>query len=568
MSDSSGGRTSGAKRNRFLQYIGRRAFPGEMLTFFAALLLGRVCIAGDIAPFGLAFLAAATIAGCNPHYAFAGAVFGQVLLQQAPQYPAVCTCVLYYVMHLLWTCWSRREETLDRLFLLFLAQAAMLPVFHASDVASLLRALINVGLCEFAALVMQSALRTLRALGSRHVLSDAEQVSISLSFGFFLLSVTDVQAFGFSLPVVLLLLFAMVAALSRGVSGVAVSVALAVVLAVAGDFTLTFVGSLAACTLAGSLMRRADTIGVFGGFLGCSLVVGTYVYTASHTINLLNLAVSGAVFLLIPRGALLTLCAYLDADMNRERFSEKAMQRMRERTAHDIRRTVAVGREVARLFEMPQQQEPPDAQLQWTAQAAASVCMDCSLRKMCWRDPHLAAQAVSAMLQAHERGERIRIRRPFDPSCKHMPQMAAAAWQAHNQYLVQSALRSRTARQYRFVNRQLNGMCDVVEALAARVLEERWLDEDLERAVAQSLDRHGIRAFGVDAAFPSGRVRLDVRVSASYLDAPLPVMRGGACGFAPPGGHPVRAPGGAARRVSRSRRRSRSAPAWARPARR
>ena len=523
MSDSSGGRTSGAKRNRFLQYIGRRAFPGEMLTFFAALLLGRVCIAGDIAPFGLAFLAAATIAGCNPHYAFAGAVFGQVLLQQAPQYPAVCTCVLYYVMHLLWTCWSRREETLDRLFLLFLAQAAMLPVFHASDVASLLRALINVGLCEFAALVMQSALRTLRALGSRHVLSDAEQVSISLSFGFFLLSVTDVQAFGFSLPVVLLLLFAMVAALSRGVSGVAVSVALAVVLAVAGDFTLTFVGSLAACTLAGSLMRRADTIGVFGGFLGCSLVVGTYVYTASHTINLLNLAVSGAVFLLIPRGALLTLCAYLDADMNRERFSEKAMQRMRERTAHDIRRTVAVGREVARLFEMPQQQEPPDAQLQWTAQAAASVCMDCSLRKMCWRDPHLAAQAVSAMLQAHERGERIRIRRPFDPSCKHMPQMAAAAWQAHNQYLVQSALRSRTARQYRFVNRQLNGMCDVVEALAARVLEERWLDEDLERAVAQSLDRHGIRAFGVDAAFPSGRVRLDVRVSASYLDAPLPV---------------------------------------------
>ena len=224
MSDSSGGRTSGAKRNRFLQYIGRRAFPGEMLTFFAALLLGRVCIAGDIAPFGLAFLAAATIAGCNPHYAFAGAVFGQVLLQQAPQYPAVCTCVLYYVMHLLWTCWSRREETLDRLFLLFLAQAAMLPVFHASDVASLLRALINVGLCEFAALVMQSALRTLRALGSRHVLSDAEQVSISLSFGFFLLSVTDVQAFGFSLPVVLLLLFAMVAALSRGVSGVAVSV--------------------------------------------------------------------------------------------------------------------------------------------------------------------------------------------------------------------------------------------------------------------------------------------------------------------------------------------------------
>lgn len=512
------------KQNRFLQYVKRRAFLGELLTFFVALLLGRICIAGDIAPFGLAFLAAASISGCNAHYALAGAVFGEILLQAEPQYPAVCACVLYYVMHLLWNCWSRKNAKLDQLFLLFLAQAALLPIFYAGDVPTLLRALINIGLCEFSALAMQSALRTLRMLGNRHVLSDAEQVSISLFFGILLLAVTDVQAFGFSLPVVLLLVFAMIAALARGVSGVAVSVALGVVLTVGGDFTLMFVGSLAACTLAGSLMRRMDTIGVFGGFLACSLVAGTYVYTASHTINLLNLAVSGAVFLLIPRTYLLALCAYLDADKNRERFSEKAMKRMKEHTARDIRQTVSVCREVARLFEVPgEQQEPADAQMQWTAQAAASVCMDCSLRKMCWRDPRLAAQAVSAMLQAHERGERIRIRRPFDPSCKHMPQMAAAAWQAQNQYLVQSALRQQTARQYQFVNRQLVGICDVIETLAQRVSEECWLDEDLERGVAQSLDRHGIRVFGVDASFPHGKLRLDVRASATYVDQPLPV---------------------------------------------
>lgn len=512
------------KQNRFLQYVKRRAFLGELLTFFVALLLGRICIAGDIAPFGLAFLAAASISGCNAHYALAGAVFGEILLQAEPQYPAVCACVLYYVMHLLWNCWSRKNAKLDQLFLLFLAQAALLPIFYAGDVPTLLRALINIGLCEFSALAMQSALRTLRMLGNRHVLSDAEQVSISLFFGILLLAVTDVQAFGFSLPVVLLLVFAMIAALARGVSGVAVSVALGVVLTVGGDFTLMFVGSLAACTLAGSLMRRMDTIGVFGGFLACSLVAGTYVYTASHTINLLNLAVSGAVFLLIPRTYLLALCAYLDADKNRERFSEKAMKRMKEHTARDIRQTVSVCREVARLFEVPgEQQDPADAQMQWTAQAAASVCMDCSLRKMCWHDPRLAAQAVSAMLQAHERGERIRIRRPFDPSCKHMPQMAAAAWQAQNQYLVQSALRQQTARQYQFVNRQLVGICDVIETLAQRVSEECWLDEDLERGVAQSLDRHGIRVFSVDASFPHSKLRLDVRVSATYVDQPLPV---------------------------------------------
>ena len=98
------------RQNRFLQYVKRRAFLGELLTFFVALLLGRICIAGDIAPFGLAFLAAASISGCNAHYALAGAVFGEILLQAEPQYPAVCACVLYYVMHLLWNCWSRKNR--------------------------------------------------------------------------------------------------------------------------------------------------------------------------------------------------------------------------------------------------------------------------------------------------------------------------------------------------------------------------------------------------------------------------------------------------------------------------
>ena len=108
--------------------------------------------------------------------------FGEILLQAEPQYPAVCACVLYYVMHLLWNCWSRKNAKLDQLFLLFLAQAALLPIFYAGDVPTLLRALINIGLCEFSALAMQSALRTLRMLGNRHVLSDAEQIDIRIAF--------------------------------------------------------------------------------------------------------------------------------------------------------------------------------------------------------------------------------------------------------------------------------------------------------------------------------------------------------------------------------------------------
>lgn len=209
------------KQNRLLLYVQRRAFIGELLMFFTALLLGTHLPVRRCCSVRAGISGSCNHCDCNAHYTFLGAVFGAILLQSPPQYPAVCACILYYVIELLWSHWSPPVCKTGPLVSVVPGTGDPPAVFFAGDVQTLLRALINIGLCEFSALVMQSALRTITSLRKRHVLSDAEQVSISLFFGILLLSVTDVQAFGFSLPVVLLLVFSMIAALARGVSGVA-----------------------------------------------------------------------------------------------------------------------------------------------------------------------------------------------------------------------------------------------------------------------------------------------------------------------------------------------------------
>lgn len=507
------------------QYIFSKAFRLEAIVGLCSVILGRVTLVEGLAPFGPAFLAGCAIAGIRPHLPLCGAILGALLVHPI-HLPSILGSVLFYAAHLLYKRFAENASRLDSLFLLFLTQAVLLPVFYIDSISVLLHGLISIGLCVFSAFAMQKALLVLRSLRIRHVLSDGEQVSISILFGIVLLALSEVKYMGFSLPVILLLVFSMVAALARGIGGVAVAVAIGAVLTVGGDFTLMFVGSLAACTLAGAALRRAETLGVFGGFLAACLIVGSYVFTASHTINLPNLGLAGLVFLTIPRNRMLAVCGYLDAAKNRERYSKKSMQRLRMRTADEMERTAAVCREVAELFHTRMQfvQEPDDAKIQWITQAAANVCIDCHMQKICWQNYMQAAESVMAMLYAHEKGERIRIRKPFDPSCKHMMQMAAAAWQAQNQYLVQHAMQKQSARQYAFVNRQLTGVCQVIDQLSRRVREDRWLDEELERRLLNGLDRYGIRVYGIEAAFPQGKLLLHVRVSASYSSHPLPIL--------------------------------------------
>jgi len=497
----------------------------EAIGFVCSVLLARVTLVQGLAPFGTAFLAAAAIAGMRIHFIFIASMLGALLIVPIHM-PAIVGNALFYTVHLIYHRCFPNAVRVDSLIILFVTQAILLPIFYIDSVSVLLHGLIGLCLCIFSSYMIQKALQVIRSLSVRHVLSDSEQVSISVFFGILLLAVSEIKYMGFSLAVILLLVFSMIAALAKGIGGVAVAVAIGAVLTVGGDFTLMFVGSLAACTLAGAALRKAESFGVFAGFLSACLIVGSYVFTAAHTVNLPNLAIAGLVFLTIPKNGMLAICGYLDADKNRERYSRRSIQRMRQRTSEEMDKTTAVCRKIASIFEERTrlQQEPQDAKEQWMIQAAANVCIDCAMQKICWKNFDAAAISILALVQAHERGERIRIRQPFDPSCKQMVRIAAAAWQAKNQYSVQHAMQMKSAKQYAFVNRQLSGICDIMERLSKRVRDECWIDESLEQRVANGLDRHGIRCFGVDATYPQGRLLLQLRVSDTYRQHPLPIL--------------------------------------------
>ena len=499
-------------------HIRTRMFRLELFVFLSAVLAGNITVYPNVSPFTAGIVAASCMAHLPMWPALVGSLIGSLIGGIGAHLAGLCGAALVWIVYSAWNRFFRRFTQFEQLLLLFGTQLALLPVFCREGLREALGGLIGIGLSVLTALIVQNAMRSLRTLRKKHVFTDGEQLSISAYFGILLIGLKDVHAFGFSLPVALLSLYAMLACYARGVAGVAVSTALAAVLTVGGGFPLAFVGSIAACTLAGSVLRSVGVLGIVGGFAAGSLLMGTYVYTAPESVNLINLGVSSVLFLVMPETWTKRIAGYLDAQRDRERFAEKAMRRMRQNVSDEIRRTAAVVGEIACAYGGEKREDGDDDTLmQWASQAASGVCADCFLKKVCWKDRQRAAHAVMRLMESQSRGEPIRIFRPFEEACRHMPQIAAAARQAENQYLVQCAMRKKTLDQNGFIHRQLSGIADVIEELSKRVLEDRWIDEDIETLLLTGFDRRGYCVYGVDAMYPGGKLRLSVHLPSNVL---------------------------------------------------
>lgn len=518
---------SSKQTGRIHAYIRRSAFKTECFALVCGALIARGEIFGGLSPFSAAYLAACALSGLNIHYALAGCLMGSVALRISvsletgltflPHAQSALVCLLLYGLVLVWRRRKVRCASFDYLLLLSVASVVTMPIFFRGSLPSILRGVISLCVSVLSFLVLQNALRALLHIGERRVLTEGEQLGASAFLGLLLLGVSDIHAFGFSLCVVLLLLYAMAAVLARGASGVAVVVALSAVLMLGGDFSVAFIGSVACCALAGAALRSLDTYGVIGGFVCASLIVGTHVYNAAHTINLVNLGIASLLFLLTPNEWTLRLCAFLDAAKERERFSRKSVKRMRASVSDELVRMSAVCREISSLYRLDDAADASDDRVQWIAQAAYAACGDCPLKYPCWKDQRRAFDAIIRLLDGYERGEPIRVRRPFDPKCRSMHHIAAAAWQAQNQYLARRAAKAQESDRYGVMNRQLDGVCDALFRLSERVFRDCWLDEELENKLLRGMDKRGYSVSGVEAAFPGGYLSIKLHMPAEAM---------------------------------------------------
>ena len=482
----------------------------ELAAFGGSLLLCRVRVGESCAPFGLACMAAAELAGIDPLFAGAGVVVG-AFLSGEPLWGVMIAAAAFVLLIRLMKVLVGPVSAGARMLVFLLCEAAVLPFQMVLDWRSCAYALLSLALSAAAVMLMHRCWNLLRHVRRLAVLQEKEQLFLSAFLGLLLLGMGDFAAGGISLPVILLDLYALVLVLSKGPEGLGEGILTAALLAFALEDGAMLLGVTALCALMAALVSPYGRPYAAGAFLMTATILAVFLGTEGGTWRVGSALIACLVALVLPREWMERLELMLNSRLYGERNGAEAMERWKRRLAAEVEEYAHLCGALSGLFD-PERAEDRFV-VEWPLGAARRVCVGCEGRVLCQREEADFDKAVLHLLSAYDRGEPVRPVSPMDSHCKFFREIMAAAYQSYNQAFVHEACERRAAEQFAYMNRQLHGVSALLSVLAMRLREDRWGDEEVEGALIPYLVRRGFAPLSVDAFYPGGRLCLSIRVS-------------------------------------------------------
>ena len=482
----------------------------QLAAFGGSLLLTRVRVGESCAPFGLAAMAAAELAGVDPLFAGAGVVVG-AFLSGEPLWGVMIAAAAFVLLIRLMKVLVGPAPASARMLMFLLCELAVLPFEMILTWRSSAYALLSLAMSAVAVVLMRRCWGLLRHLRRLAVLEEREQLCLSAVLGLLLLGMGDLAAGGISLPVILLDLYVLILADAKGPEGLGQGILAAALLAFGLEAGAMLLGVTALCALLSALVADYGRAHTAGTFLLTAVLLAVFLGAEGETWSVGSALIACLMVLVLPREWMERLELLLNSRLYGERNAAQAMERLKRRLAAEVEEAARLCVALSGLFDA---EEAGDRfVVEWPLGAARRVCVGCEGRVLCQREEGDFDRAVLHLLSAYDRGEPVRPLSPMDSHCRFFREIMTAAYQSYNQAFVHEAGLRRTAEQYAFMNRQLCGVSALLSLLAARLREDRWGDEQVEGALLPYLVRRGFAPLSVDAYYPGGQLCLSIRLS-------------------------------------------------------
>ncbi len=482
----------------------------ELGAFGASLLMCRVRVGESCAPFGLASMAAAELSGVDPLFAGAGVVVGAFLSGEPLWGVMIAAAAFVLLMRLLKLAVGTVPPS-ARMLVFLLCELAVLPFEMVLTWSSMAYAALSLALSAVGVLLMHRCWGLLKHLRRLAVLREREQLFLSAFLGLLLLGMADFAAGGISLPVILLDLYVLILAVTKGPEGLGAAVVAGALLAFGLEQGPLLLGVTALSALMASLVMSYGRACAAGAFLLTAAVLAIFLGAEGETWRVGSAFIACLMGLVLPREWMDRLELLLNSRRYGEINEAEAMDRLRQHLADQVEEAARLCGALSGLFDG--EKEGDWALVEWPLGAARRVCVGCEGRVLCQREGADFDKAVLHLLSAYDRGEPVRPVSPMDSHCKFFREIMTAAYQSYNQAFVYEAGLRRAAEQCAFMNRQLCGVSALLSLLASRLRQDRWGDRRVEGELLPYLARRGFATVSVDAFYPGGKLCLSIRVS-------------------------------------------------------
>ena len=462
----------------------------------AGFLAGRVQLLDGLKPFGAALVAACGAIGYPALPVLVG-VFAGILsngfnvLNAIVLVPPLLTWFAVFAIER-----SRRSLSLGWGGMLLVAARLVCLPLRPMLLYYVLQFLIETGIAVTAYYALYSAAEAWQQ--KKPMTSAGPLVCLAITAGILLAGIPAPE--WFSLKHFIAILLTLAAATAGGAaSGAAGGLAVGLVVALSGSNEILFSGTLGACGLLAGVFRPMKRFGIAGAFvLGAVLMSAWATSLSQAALPWRELIPAAALYLCVPDRAWRWVEQRLNhGNIDDETARELKLSRMREAVVTKMKDFSKCLEELSLVF----RETAAGGGDSWEDVApmlesvASEVCPKCSRRERCWQSEfHTTYSHFLTALAAPGR-RKILLESDFPEEfrgmCRQFPDVVAALRNAWGLFRVKSGYRRRIDESRALAGRQLKGVAEVMDRLAAQFNLQIRASEDLAQLVREAMRAAG-----------------------------------------------------------------------------
>ncbi|MBZ9689532.1 stage II sporulation protein E [Clostridium estertheticum] len=470
--------------------------------FTVSLLISRVLLINNTAPFGIAFLIA-TIFINNEKILIitaSGTFLGYITLYRSianlPSY-----LVLVITIAVLSNTFNKIQAKTRALAFMFSIIIFELFIynFFILKLSGLMASLnsIFLVLCIFPLyFILDYSLLCFKEIKTKHIFSNEEIISMSIISSLIIAGTWGLSIFNISITNVLGLAFVIIIAYINGSgAGAASGVAMGIIVGMSSENMIIFIGMYGICGLITGVFKETGKWLSVAAYLVAFSIIKIYCITGSEFI-IFEAMLAAVIFLTIPLKVYAELSTEFNSDKKREYVEQGYINKIKDTFVGRLNNFSDVLSNMSDILNNLVDNEKLAMKGKSSAlveNLADRVCSNCNMKSMCWkRELHYTYAAFEELIQNFERKSDL-VPEEIERKCIKRTALLKNTEDIVNKHIINEMWRTRLSEGRELLANQISNMADSVSEIVEDFNSEIQIDTSMEKLICRALDKNRIK---------------------------------------------------------------------------
>jgi len=470
--------------------------------FTVSLLISRVLLLNNAAPFGIAFLIA-TIFIYNDRISIITAI--GTFLGYATLYKSLNNLPLYLIVIITIAVLSNvlnkiqvKTRALVSMFAIIIFELFIYNFFitRVSGLMSFLNSIFLV-LCIFPLyFILDYSLLCFKEIKTKHIFSNEEIISMSIISSLVIAGTWGLSIFNVSITNVLGMSFVIIIAYIAGSgAGAASGVAMGIIVGMSSENMIIFIGMYGICGLVIGVFKETGKWLSAASYLVAFSIIKIYSITGSEFI-IIEAILAAVIFLLIPVKVYTELSLEFNSDRKNQSIQQGYINKIKDTFVGRLNNFSDVLSNMSDILNNLVDNEKLAMKGKSSAlveNLADRVCSNCTMKAMCWkRELHYTYAAFEELIQNFER-KSDSVPEEIERKCIRRTALLKNTEDIVNKHIINEMWRTRLSEGRELLANQISNMADSVGEIVEDFNSEIQIDTPMEKLICRALDRNRIK---------------------------------------------------------------------------